>query len=161
MAADDPAARIAAHRAEIARLEGEIDELRREMGEQPGVSPFAPWPAFPVLPAVAGVRFAAVNAGVRYTTGRLDVMLAELAPGSVMAGTFTRSATRAAPVLWCEERIAEGGTAERGALAIVVNAGNANAFTGSNGADSVRTVMEATGSVWAWIPPMSTWRPPA
>ncbi|MEM1162861.1 MAG: bifunctional ornithine acetyltransferase/N-acetylglutamate synthase, partial [Pseudomonadota bacterium] len=78
------------------------------MGEDPAVSPFAP-AAFPDLPPVAGVRFAATAAAVRYTTGRLDVMLAELAPGSVMAGTFTRSATRAAPVLWCQERIADGG----------------------------------------------------
>ncbi|MEM1162569.1 MAG: bifunctional glutamate N-acetyltransferase/amino-acid acetyltransferase ArgJ, partial [Pseudomonadota bacterium] len=83
---------------------------------------------------------------VRYTTGRLDVMLAELAPGSVMAGTFTRSATRAAPVLWCQERIADGGRGS-GPLAIVVNAGNANAFTGRAGMDAVKAVMDQTGEV--------------
>ncbi|MEM1299557.1 MAG: bifunctional glutamate N-acetyltransferase/amino-acid acetyltransferase ArgJ [Pseudomonadota bacterium] len=124
------------------------------MGERPGVSPFAP-AEFPDLPEVPGVRFAAVNAGVRYTTGRLDVMLAELAPGSVMAGTFTRSATRAAPVLWCEDRIAEGGTGD-GPLAIIVNAGNANAFTGGNGADAVGSVMDATGAVMG-VPPTNVY----
>ena len=70
----------------------------------PPVSPLAPG-GFPDLPAIAGVRFAAVEAGVRYP-GRLDVMLAEIAPGAAIAGVFTRSATRSAPVLWCEERLA-------------------------------------------------------
>ena len=70
---------------------------------------------------------------VRYT-GRDDVMLAELAAGSVIAGTFTRSGTRSAPVLWCQERIAAlAGKKPAGKLAIVVNSGNANAFTGRLG----------------------------
>ena len=144
MSETDHKSQIAAKRAEIARLEAEIDTHRREMGERPGVSPFAP-ASFPDLPEVAGVRFAAVNAGVRYKTGRLDVMLAELAAGTVMAGTFTKSATRAAPVLWCQERIAkqDGDTARP--IAIVVNAGNANAFTGKHGIASVEAVMNATG----------------
>ena len=146
MTEKDPKARIADCRAEITRLEDEITRLRTELGERPGVSPFAP-ARFPDLPEVKGVRFAAVNAGVRYTTGRLDVMLAELASGSVMAGTFTRSATRAAPVLWCEDRIAAASGPSDAPLAIVVNAGNANAFTGVNGAHSVQTVMDATGAV--------------
>lgn len=145
MSTENPATRIAAAKAEIVRLQAEIEAARREMGDVPGRSPFAP-ASFPALPAIAGVRFAAINAGVRYTTGRLDVMLAELAAGSVMAGTFTRSGTRAAPVLWCEDRIAAGGTGGDQPLAIVVNSGNANAFTGTNGAESVRTVMEATGT---------------
>ncbi|MEM7188979.1 MAG: bifunctional glutamate N-acetyltransferase/amino-acid acetyltransferase ArgJ [Pseudomonadota bacterium] len=115
------------------------------MGEDPAISPFAP-AAFPDLPSVAGVRLAATCASVRYTTGRLDVMLAELAPGSVMAGTFTRSSTRAAPVLWCQDRIAAGGTGD-GPLAIVVNAGNANAFTGRAGMAAVEDVMTRTGSI--------------
>nr|MBA3325565.1 bifunctional ornithine acetyltransferase/N-acetylglutamate synthase [Paracoccaceae bacterium] len=69
------------------------------------VSPLAPAAGFPELPAVAGVRFAAAAAGVRYA-GRLDVMLAQLAAGSAVAGVFTRSATRSAPVLWCEACLA-------------------------------------------------------
>lgn len=67
-------------------------------------------------------------------------MLAELAPGSSVAGVFTRSATRAAPVLDCQEKI--GVTSGEGA-AFLVNAGNANAFTGKHGADAVRKIARA------------------
>ncbi|MEC9432739.1 MAG: bifunctional glutamate N-acetyltransferase/amino-acid acetyltransferase ArgJ [Pseudomonadota bacterium] len=108
----------------------------------PQVSPLAP-AAFPALPPVAGVRFAAGEAGVRYKN-RKDVMLAMLSPGSVVTGVFTRSATRSAPVLWCEAlRDAPG---VKGAQAIVVNSGNANAFTGRNGAEAVEAVAAATGA---------------
>ncbi|MEM7058005.1 MAG: bifunctional glutamate N-acetyltransferase/amino-acid acetyltransferase ArgJ [Pseudomonadota bacterium] len=116
------------------------------MGQDPGVSPFAP-ARFPDLPQVPGVRFSAAAAGVRYTTGRLDVMLADLSPGTVFAGTFTKSATRAAPVLWCQGRIAAQDADEGATQAIVVNAGNANAFTGGHGQASVDQVMQATGAV--------------
>ena len=66
--------------------------------------------------AIAGVRFAAAEAGVRYR-GRLDVMLAAIEPGASIAGVFTRSATRSAPVLWCEEKLAalRGGAGRRAA----------------------------------------------
>jgi glutamate N-acetyltransferase/amino-acid N-acetyltransferase len=109
------------------------------------VSPLAP-AAFPALPVVDGVRFAAAEAGVRYQ-GRLDVMLAEIAPGAALAGVFTRSATRSGPVLWCEEKLAAlqirgGGDA---GFAILVNSGNANAFTGANG----RVAVEATARALA------------
>ncbi|MEM1275615.1 MAG: bifunctional glutamate N-acetyltransferase/amino-acid acetyltransferase ArgJ [Pseudomonadota bacterium] len=107
------------------------------------VSPLAP-DAFPEMPAVPGLRLAAGHAGVKYRD-RDDVMLAELAEGSVMAGTFTRSATRAAPVLWCEERLRALADAPSGRIGIVVNAGNANAFTGANGMASVEAVMTAAG----------------
>ena len=62
------------------------------------VSPLAPKDGFPLLPQIAGVEFATTQAGVRYKN-RTDVMLARLAPGSVVAGTFTRSATRSAAVV--------------------------------------------------------------
>ena len=141
MSDTDHSTEIARKTAAIAELTREIEEHRRALGEKPGVSPFAP-DAFPSLPVVPGVRYAAVSAGVRYTTGRLDVMLAELCEGSIMAGTFTRSETRAAPVLWCQERIAAMADAPSGErLAILVNAGNANAFTGSNGMQAVDTAM--------------------
>jgi len=108
------------------------------------VSPLAPR-AFPPLPPVAGVRLASAVAGVRYR-GRADVMLAELAEGTVIAGTFTRSRTRAAPVLWCQERVAALAAAPSlHKLAIVVNSGNANAFTGSRGRAAVETVVTAAG----------------
>ncbi len=100
----DHAAEIERKKAEIARLEREIAGHRKALGQGLPPSPFAP-ARFPDLPRVAGLRLAAAAAGVRYRTGRTDVMLAELAPGSVMAGTLTRSATRSAPVLWCEERL--------------------------------------------------------
>jgi glutamate N-acetyltransferase/amino-acid N-acetyltransferase len=73
------------------------------MGGTPPLSPLAP-KAFPDLPEIGGVRFATAEAGVRYS-GRPDVMLAELAPGTKMAGVFTRSATRSAAVLDCQEKI--------------------------------------------------------
>ena len=60
------------------------------------VSPLAPRGGFPRLPVIDGVRFAAVEAGVKYAN-RTDLMLVELAPGTTMAGCFTRSSTRSAP----------------------------------------------------------------
>nr|WP_217372094.1 bifunctional glutamate N-acetyltransferase/amino-acid acetyltransferase ArgJ [Ruegeria arenilitoris] len=101
--------------------------------------------AFPDLPVIAGLRFATVAAGVRYQ-GRTDVMLAVLDPGTAVAGVFTRSATRAAPVLDCQDKI--GGPSD-GPAAILVNSGNANAFTGQYGQASVEqitaAVAQATG----------------
>ncbi|WP_170382224.1 bifunctional glutamate N-acetyltransferase/amino-acid acetyltransferase ArgJ [Ruegeria atlantica] len=105
------------------------------------VSPLAP-AAFPDLPAIDGVRFATVEAGVRYQ-GRTDVMLAVLDPGTSVAGVFTRSATRAAPVLDCQDKI--GGPSD-GPAAILVNSGNANAFTGHYGQTSVAEVTQAVST---------------
>ncbi len=93
------------------------------------VSPLAPKGGFPDLPVIEGVRFAATSAGVRYA-GRTDVMLAEIAPGSTVAGVFTTSATRSASVLDCQAKIGGKG---KGGAAILVNSGNANAFTGRGG----------------------------
>ncbi|WP_296766017.1 bifunctional glutamate N-acetyltransferase/amino-acid acetyltransferase ArgJ [Sediminimonas sp.] len=108
------------------------------MAMTPARSPLAP-DGFPRLPRVAGVRFASAEAGVRYAA-RADVMLAHLAPGSTVAGVFTRSATRAAPVLDCQAKI--GADSDAGA-AIIVNSGNANAFTGKYGARSVEAINAA------------------
>ena len=105
----------------------------------PKRSPLAP-ARFPDLSPLAGVRLAARACGVRYK-GRTDVCLMELAPGSTVAGVFTQSRTAAAPVLWCQ-RALKGGRAR----AIVVNSGNANAFTGSAGTDSVTRVVEAAAA---------------
>ncbi len=101
-------------------------------------SPLAP-AEFPDLPSIDGVRFATVEAGVR-SQGRTDVMLAVLDPGTSVAGVFTRSATRAAPVLDCQDKI---GGASDGPAAILVNSGNANAFTGHYGQTSVSEVTQA------------------
>ncbi|NBB97663.1 MAG: bifunctional glutamate N-acetyltransferase/amino-acid acetyltransferase ArgJ [Alphaproteobacteria bacterium] len=104
----------------------------------PKVSPLAP-KAFPKLPVIAGARFATAMAGVRYA-GRTDVMLAHLAPGSVVAGTFTRSATRAASVRDAQAKL---GVDSPNGAAILVNSGNANAFTGAVGGQSVEAIAGA------------------
>ncbi|CUH51555.1 bifunctional glutamate N-acetyltransferase/amino-acid acetyltransferase ArgJ [Shimia marina] len=111
------------------------------MGEITHVSPLAP-EAFPDLPVIEGVSFAAVAAGVKYAD-RKDVMLAHLAPGTAVAGVFTRSATRSAAVLDCQEKIGHDSAA---GAAIVVNAGNANAFTGKNGATATKAVTNAVAA---------------
>ncbi len=108
------------------------------MGNITKVSPLAP-AAFPDLPVIGGVSFAAAQAGVRYQ-GRTDVMLARLVPGTTMAGVFTRSATRSAPVLDCQDKIWLDSDA---GAAIIVNSGNSNAFTGKNGVVSTRAVTGA------------------
>lgn len=108
------------------------------------VSPLAP-AAFPDLPVIAGVRFAAGEAGVRYAN-RTDVMLAHVAPGAVMAGVFTRSATRSAAVLDCQAKLAALGPAPKKGFGIVVNSGNANTFTGQRGASDVALIAAAAAT---------------
>lgn len=104
------------------------------------VSPLAP-KSFPKLPAIAGAEFSVAATGVKYK-GRADVMLARLAPGTTLAGTFTRSATRSAPVRACEARLAMRANTQK-STAIIVNAGNANAFTGAAGESSVTAISDA------------------
>jgi len=102
------------------------------------ISPLAP-ARFPDLPVIDGVTFAADAAGVKYA-GREDVMLALLAPETVIAGVFTTSATRSANVLDCQAKLAKG---TRGPAAIFVNSGNSNAFTGKHGDGSVKAICNA------------------
>lgn len=111
------------------------------MAQSLPVSPLAP-AGFPELPIIDGVRFAAIAAGVRYS-GRTDVMLAVMQPGTTIAGVFTKSSTRAAPVLDCQDKI--GGESE-GPAAILVNSGNANAFTGHFGQTSVSEITRAVAA---------------
>jgi len=106
------------------------------------VSPLAP-AAFPDLPVISGVRFSTCAAGVKYQ-GRDDVMLAVLAPGTAIAGVFTKSQTRAAPVLDCQKKI---GTPSDAGAAILVNSGNANAFTGHLGQSSVQEIVDSLSTV--------------
>ena len=105
------------------------------------VSPLAP-AAFPDLPVIAGAEFAAIGAGIKYQNRR-DVMLVRLAPGTVMAGAFTRSTTRSACVRDCQAKLAAKVPPGTGA-AIIVNSGNSNAFTGKVGEEAVAAV---TGGV--------------
>jgi glutamate N-acetyltransferase/amino-acid N-acetyltransferase len=106
----------------------------------PLISPMAP-KAFPKLPPLAGVRLATTAAGVRYAQ-RTDVLLALLAPGTQVAGVFTTSKTASAPVLWCRGNL-KGGEAR----VLVVNSGNANAFTGKAGQEGVRAIAEEAAAV--------------
>src|SRR5438477_6572528 len=92
----------------------------------PAISPLAP-AQFPDMPPVAGVKLATAAAGIRYA-GRTDVLLALFDPGTSVAGVLTRSKCPSAPVEWCREKLKAGK-----ARALVVNSGNANAFTGKNG----------------------------
>jgi len=95
------------------------------------VSPLAP-ARFPDMPPVEGVRLATAAAGIRYA-GRTDVLLVLLDPGTAVAGVLTRSKCPSAPVDWCRARL-KGGKAR----ALVVNSGNANAFTGKTGRDAAK-----------------------
>jgi glutamate N-acetyltransferase/amino-acid N-acetyltransferase len=95
----------------------------------------------PRLPPLAGVRLATGAAGIKYAQ-RTDVLLVLLAPGTQAAGVFTKSKTSAAPVEWCRAQL-KAGTAR----ALVVNSGNANAFTGAAGLAGARSVAEAASAV--------------
>jgi glutamate N-acetyltransferase/amino-acid N-acetyltransferase len=95
------------------------------------LSPLAP-SNFPELPEVAGVRLAVGQAGIRYK-GRTDVLLALFDKGTAVAGVFTQSKCPSAPVDWCRDKLANGA-----ARALVVNSGNANAFTGRSGRQAAK-----------------------
>lgn len=96
----------------------------------PPVSPLAP-KSVPSMPPIDGVTLATAEAGIRYKN-RTDVLAVGLAAGTTVAGVFTRSKCPSAPVDWCRANLAGGR-----ARALVVNSGNANAFTGRKGRDAV------------------------
>lgn len=112
------------------------------------ISPLAP-KSYPELPEIEGVRFATGAAGIRYK-GRTDVMLALFDKGTEVAGVFTKSKCPSAPVDWCKARLEKGK-----ARALVVNSGNANAFTGKTGAQATKftagLAAKATGAPAAEI----------
>ncbi|MEP2717064.1 bifunctional glutamate N-acetyltransferase/amino-acid acetyltransferase ArgJ [Pseudophaeobacter sp.] len=112
------------------------------MGDSLPRSPLAP-DAFPQLPLIKGLRLCAGAAGVKYQ-GRNDVMLAVMDPGTTVAGTFTRSKTRSAPVRDCQDKL--GGDSTAG-TAILVNSGNSNAFTGHFGQTSVAEITAAVAGI--------------
>jgi glutamate N-acetyltransferase/amino-acid N-acetyltransferase len=99
------------------------------------VSPLAPTDV-PDLPPIDGVRLATAAAGIRYK-GRTDVLLALFDKGTTVAGVFTKSKCPSAAVDWCRDKL-KGGEAR----ALVVNSGNANAFTGKTGKQA--TALTAT-----------------
>jgi glutamate N-acetyltransferase/amino-acid N-acetyltransferase len=113
------------------------------LGKTASVSPLAP-SVYPDMPSIDGARFATGAAGVRYP-GRTDVLLALFDEGTQVAGVFTKSKCASAPVDWCKSRLGGGK-----ARALLVNSGNANAFTGKNGKEAVKfstkLVVAATGA---------------
>ena len=109
-------------------------------GKDMPVSPLAL--PLPEVPPIAGVRLGVVAAGIRYV-GRADLTMMEFAPGTTVAGVFTRNKCPGAPVDWCRQAL-KGGKAR----ALVVNAGNANVFTGKAGGRRPRpTAAAAAGLV--------------
>jgi glutamate N-acetyltransferase/amino-acid N-acetyltransferase len=109
------------------------------MAACPAISPLAL--PLPELTPVAGVRLAAAAAGIRYS-GRTDLFMAEFAPGTTVAGVFTRNKCPGAPVDWCRSALAGGA-----ARALVVNAGNANVFTGQAGRAATQATAQAAAAL--------------
>jgi glutamate N-acetyltransferase / amino-acid N-acetyltransferase len=105
-----------------------------------GASPLAP-EKIAQLPPLRGVRLAVAETGIRYK-GRPDVLAAVLDPGTTVAGTFTTSKAPSAPVDWCIEAL-RGGSAR----ALVVNSGNANAFTGKAGVKTAMAVAKVAAKL--------------
>ena len=139
--------------SEIEDLKRQLDETRAALdaikGTPGDVSPLAPKTA-PTVHAVPGVTLSSIAAEVRYQ-GRDDVMMMRMDAGSTLAGVFTKSATRSAPVLWCERalsRLAEGD----GAIGVIANAGNSNAFTGAAGEESTEAMATRTASALGTTP---------
>ncbi len=102
-------------------------------------SPLAPAPV--LLPPLAGVRLGAAASGVRYS-GRRDLMLAVFDKDVSVAGVFTRSATASPAVSWSRAVAGRGR-----ARALVVNSGNANAFTGRAGEQAVQDTVAAVAAL--------------
>lgn len=103
-------------------------------------SPLAP-KSLPAMPPLSGVRLASGQAAIKYLD-RTDVTLVVLAPGATVAGAFTTSKTASAPVEWCRTNLAGGS-----GRVLVVNSGNANAFTGQQGRDAVRATAESAAAL--------------
>ena len=118
------------------------------------VSPLAV--SLPDLPPVAGVRLSATAAGIRYQD-RTDVVMMEAAAGSTVAGVFTSNKCPGAPVDWCRASL-RGGKARM----VVVNAGNANVFTGRAGREACAATAEAAAKLAdcapSELPSSSPWR---
>ena len=126
----------------IAQLEVELSELKHKYMAK-DISPLAPKNGFPKLPIIKGIRLASVAANIKYAD-RDDVMLMECAAGSSIAGVFTRSSTRSASVLDCQNKLVN--RSDKTAAAIIVNSGNSNAFTGSHGEVSVQNICASISS---------------
>jgi len=138
----------------------EIDQLKKQLAEAqdalskikgtPGeISPLAP-KSISDVNAVPGVVLSAIAAEVRYAD-RDDVMMMKLVSGSAMAGVFTQSETRSAPVLWCERALARLSESNE-PIGVIANAGNSNAFTGSAGEKSTEAIASRTAEALGTTP---------
>ena len=110
------------------------------MGGKLPVSPLAP-ASHPEMPPIDGVRLGVAATGSRYR-GRDDALLVQLDKGTAVAGVLTRSKTASAPVDWCRANLGRGR-----ARAVLVNAGNANAFTGARGMKSTKELGRSVAGV--------------
>jgi glutamate N-acetyltransferase/amino-acid N-acetyltransferase len=109
------------------------------------VSPLAPKSA-PVLPPLAGCRIGTAAAGIKYKN-RTDVMVMVFDAPAAAAGVFTRSKCPSAPVDLCRRHLASGS-----ARVVIVNSGNANAFTGARGVETVTRTAEAAAKAMGCRP---------
>ena len=122
------------------------------------VSPLAPTHV-PDMPVIAGVKLATAAAGIRYKD-RTDVLLAVMDKGTTVAGVFTRSKCPSAPVEWCRAKLSRSGSSKAGsARALVVNSGNANAFTGKTGRQATTLTASIAAKALA-AAPMRCFSPP-
>ncbi|MBM6549758.1 bifunctional glutamate N-acetyltransferase/amino-acid acetyltransferase ArgJ [Marinomonas ostreistagni] len=110
--------------------------------------------SFPNIPSIPGVRFAAVEAGIK-KANKKDVVVFELAQGTNVAGVFTQNQFCAAPVRVCREHLAKAAPRY-----LVINTGNANAGTGKSGMENAlhtcETMAHLTGVANEQILPFST-----
>ncbi len=136
--AKDRVTRAARPKAAAAKAKPKRQAVLGSKGAYP-VSPLAPR-SDAKLPPLAGVRLATAEAGVKYKS-RTDLLLVVLAPETQVAGVFTQSKTASAPVEWCRTQLKSGR-----ARALVVNSGNANAFTGKAGTAAARSVAETAAA---------------
>ena len=137
--AKERAARTAKPKAPAAKRAVKKDRSAAPARAAHSASPLAP-KSYAKLPPLAGVRLATGAAGIKYKD-RTDVLLAVLAPNTQVAGVFTQSKTASAPVDWCRNQLKFGS-----ARALVVNSGNANAFTGRAGIAGARAVAESASA---------------
>ena len=101
---------------------------------------------FPDMPNIEGIDLSVTQSNIKYKN-RFDLMLIKLCDNAQVAGVFTRSDTAAAPVDWSRKNISSGST-----KAIFTNAGNANAFTGAKGHDTVHKITTALGKALGVFP---------
>ncbi len=100
------------------------------------ISKFAPKDGFPNLPVIDGIKLSACNANISKEE-KFDLLLVQAAPSSVISGLFTKSETCSPAVDWGRQNLKRAQNQKK-PIAIVVNSGNANVFTGLAGKTTVQ-----------------------